>query len=380
MEQTDRTYQKWRTYLFRTNVIFALIVVTMELVFAVMIFSMDFLSFTPWVYLVSFLLVPSACNALILISGWLLMRHLPQDGWFINYVPLLQMVLLATVIACVHYDFSALMSLYCFPVFASVIFDNRHMPRTMTVLGGLLLLAPTAVRMNAMMYDGELFRFPFEAVVALMILVSCNLISSMLIHFQAEKNHLLRSTTRRQMAMREQLERDLQTGLYNRPAFFRQLGEMVNRGNTFSVVMMDIDNFKVINDTYGHLRGDQVLLALAELMLSYCPASCFPARVGGEEFTILVPLNSRDTTFLVNTIRIEFSRKRYPSFREDGGITISCGVAQWEPGLTGQEIYHRADLAMYYSKRTGKNRTTIYTPEVGEAAREDAPQQLPYTS
>jgi len=161
------------------------------------------------------------------------------------------------------------------------------------------------------------------------------------------------------------------TGLFNRNYFADYLKNQVATLEGFpadapqrilSVVMMDIDFFKKINDVYGHQAGDYVL-SNTGLMLRNCfRKTDVVARYGGEEFLAIMP----GTDLRGATIAAEKLRTAIESFKFDTGgkiipVTISCGVAQIEVGKeSGEEAIARADAALYFSKHNGRNRVSIH--------------------
>lgn len=156
---------------------------------------------------------------------------------------------------------------------------------------------------------------------------------------------------------------DLLTGLRNRRSFERSLRELFKyaKENNFplSLIIMDIDNFKDINDTYGHLEGDRVLIKVGSILRNYLRARDIVARWGGEEFTILLPgTEKKDALHVAEKLRAIIENQSFES--DDGheyGITASFGVAQVDDGMeTPEELFKRADDRLYEAKRRGKNR------------------------
>lgn len=156
------------------------------------------------------------------------------------------------------------------------------------------------------------------------------------------------------------------TGLYNRREFERRMQEELLRSNRFtrllSVLMLDIDHFKNVNDTYGHQTGDFVLKRLAGILTEQLRQTDTPARYGGEEFIILLPETGRDRAMLVaERIRrsIADSSIAAPS-GEIISITLSIGAAVYpEHGDEEDSLISMADKALYRAKETGRNQVCI---------------------
>lgn len=162
---------------------------------------------------------------------------------------------------------------------------------------------------------------------------------------------------------------DAATGLYNHEYFyeelekrmrkFQQLPEQEREDACFCLLIADIDNFKKVNDTYGHAFGDEVLMGLAGIFKNYCGNKDFAARYGGEEFVMIVgDCQKRDALTRANTMRKKFAATVFTDASgEEHQFTVSFGVAEYNrPWNTASKFFEQADQAMYQAKNTGKNR------------------------
>ena len=152
------------------------------------------------------------------------------------------------------------------------------------------------------------------------------------------------------------------TGLYNRAEtqkrIIRNLANVEN--NNLSLIMMDIDNFKQVNDTYGHQEGDTVLLALSDILLKEQNRgfeNISAGRWGGEEFMLVLANTDASTaTLIADLIRQCFENTRFPSIQSQ---TISVGVTQANEKDTFDTLCTRVDTALYQAKKTGKNKVVV---------------------
>jgi diguanylate cyclase (GGDEF)-like protein len=156
------------------------------------------------------------------------------------------------------------------------------------------------------------------------------------------------------------------TGLTNVRAFReihkREHSRAVRHRLRYSIVMMDIDHFKKINDVYGHPVGDTVLRELSAIIRDSFRTTDFPARYGGEEFIILLPETlKREAQIVADRLRQAVERKVFASPSPSLHATISMGITDFDPEspLTEKEVIAVADEALYTSKREGRNRITI---------------------
>ena len=160
------------------------------------------------------------------------------------------------------------------------------------------------------------------------------------------------------------------TGLSNRRLFLEEAKRMIEYsrryGEPLSLLMMDIDNFKNINDEYGHDVGDLTLKKLAEVIKRNIRGSDIAARFGGEEFVVLLPrTDEKGAELVAERIRRDF--KKDPVRVDDREITttVSIGVAEIENGENLEELIKKADTALYRAKRTGKDKVVRFA-DTGE--------------
>jgi diguanylate cyclase len=158
-----------------------------------------------------------------------------------------------------------------------------------------------------------------------------------------------------------QARHDTLTGALNRlgldEALNREISNVRRKETTLSVALLDIDNFKKLNDTKGHDTGDAALAHLATVARECMRPQDTLARYGGEEFVILLPDTPLDNGIEAMTrLQRELTRRFFLAGNEKILITFSAGVAQLASGEAGADAIKRADKAMYLAKRAGKNR------------------------
>ena len=176
--------------------------------------------------------------------------------------------------------------------------------------------------------------------------------------------------------MREQANIDPLTGLYNRrfcKDYARKLMAMARRKNTpLGFIMLDLDHFKKINDVYGHEVGDRILKQFAKTVTQSMRETNLTARLGGEEFVVLLPdTGAQACQVVAERIRMAVSKMSMPQVNEKPlpQITVSLGIAVYpEHGGSLEEMFQASDRALYESKRAGRNRTTLYVEETETAS------------
>ena len=189
----------------------------------------------------------------------------------------------------------------------------------------------------------------------------------------ADRINLLRQE-REQLSHSERRHKELAvtdglTGLYNRRCFETQIAleiEGADRlGHKLTLMMLDVDNFKTFNDSYGHQEGDRVLTTLGRIMLSCVRDKDVACRYGGEEFTIILPGGQNSTAVeIYERINGELEAHRFgPEGQNAGRITMSIGVAEHLPDEPAENLVLRADKALYEAKDRGRNQIVIASRE-----------------
>lgn len=156
---------------------------------------------------------------------------------------------------------------------------------------------------------------------------------------------------------------DSLSGLFNRGAMEKYLAQCIKNnaeiGMPLSAIMIDLDHFKTINDTYGHSIGDAVIRTLADLMKKHTAGRGYAGRWGGDEFLIILPGSTLETAEMLS-IHMKDALLHAHVLPDDSPVSASFGVTIARPGELEQSFYKRVDNALYTSKENGKNRITIF--------------------
>jgi diguanylate cyclase (GGDEF)-like protein len=157
---------------------------------------------------------------------------------------------------------------------------------------------------------------------------------------------------------------DRLTGLYNRRYLDQKLTGELSRskraGQSFGIILMDVDHFKMINDTYGHQEGDHVLQEVGTILHKWTRKTDIVSRWGGEEFMVVCP-DTDQTGVLKLAEELRKAMELY-DFRISAGITASFGTTSLHPGDTVEMMVARADTALYLAKEKGRNRVEQHMP------------------
>ena len=167
--------------------------------------------------------------------------------------------------------------------------------------------------------------------------------------------------------VKEAAEQDALTGLKNRGAFDQKMKRVMtsNEATEVTLIIIDIDHFKRINDNFGHLVGDRVIRYISSLMTQLIEEKHFISRYGGEEFTVILEgVSAEDTQLLANKVRIAMANsklQRKGSHDTLGQVTLSAGIASLSVKDDAESFIARADKALYQAKETGRNKVVFLT-------------------
>lgn len=164
--------------------------------------------------------------------------------------------------------------------------------------------------------------------------------------------------------------KDELTGLYNHRYFQEKLQELVAQGDTLSLLLMDLDHFKIYNDMYGHPQGDKLLREVSEVLTKHLPERGIACRYGGEEFAVLLPgMDSEEALEIAEKIRAKVSNHTFAGMEHmpKRKITVSIGVSTYPRMANSKEsLIMLADEALYKVKYTSRNKVQLYSSVVDE--------------
>ncbi len=201
-------------------------------------------------------------------------------------------------------------------------------------------------------HEPEAMSKRLEYVISITIFVLISLIFPAMVGYKMIENHEKLTDKIKRLS-----EEDYLTKLHNRRKIHEILENEISRSkrynSTFAVILLDIDNFKMTNDKFGHNAGDQVLVKISDIIRKTIRESDIASRWGGEEFLVFCPHTNIDGAFsLAEKLRSNIEKNE---FGEVGYKTSSLGVAQIEHADTVQSLIQRADEALYSAKNSGKN-------------------------
>ena len=381
---------KWRNILIQKCLLIAGIITITEII---MYFFDDWaglMFLSAPAYIMRFIIVPTVFNFSVVFMGYKIIYSPKYSDDVKNIVSCMAFFLICACVELTHYVFAPIFCATGVSIFVSIIFNSRKLTRMMMYLSIVTLFLATFIASLELRKDDP--QLILDAVVAFVITICSYIVARVLIQLETDRSNEMVANYISQKQLSEQVRRDTLTGLFNRKVLFEKLEQQISEKiniqeqnglqnkessqykdtgkniefttdvdveKNLYLVIIDIDNFKSINDTFGHAKGDIVLIYLGHILKKNTQKAGIAARFGGEEFAIIF----QDAQYGEVMAKIEKIRKELAehSFQLDNSekvthVTISIGVARYVPGQNMSQLFEEADQAMYQAKREGKNR------------------------
>ncbi|MEW9897337.1 diguanylate cyclase [Chitinivorax sp. PXF-14] len=279
-------------------------------------------------------------------------------------------VAIPLIMFCVIYG-GAVRGAFLVTAFIALVFGCYKLARKQLVWLSVFAVAILTMAMPLIArVDGPSFNLPLEVAHYLVFATFLPFLSVLAGSISAMRRQLAEKNVQLAQALHtisEMATHDELTGLYNRRYIMEVLRHEKNRtdrgGGGFCVCILDIDHFKLINDTYGHSIGDEVLKTFASQTQSLLRSTDFFGRWGGEEFILMQPNTSLELgSICTERIRELLEHTHFPELGPDYVVTVSIGLVQYYLPESLNTTLERADHALYRAKRGGRNRTEVSVP------------------
>lgn len=305
-----------------------------------------------------YLVVPTIGLSAVNLLAEMMMRYMPSY----DYIIVLAYVGITTTLILIFPMFEGIQNVLFIPILGSAFyFDPKRVVRTCVVTS---VIAVLLLMMNPTLQETT---DVFDLILTISIFVCCTVMALGIMTRGTELMERLRKSLEEKQQLQVQnilndhlSKIDALTGLYNHKTFHEYMDRLVEQNRTNPVpvclAVMDVDNFKSVNDTYGHWAGDILLREIAAIMKRSVSANdpCF--RPGGEEFATLFIDHGCDSVFeMAERIRREIGELNIPEL-QGRKITISIGLSRYEKGMDKYHWYNRADQCLYEAKRSGKDK------------------------
>lgn len=363
MDQINNIYLEWRKKLNNVALIIACITLLLEIVVSYLMYE-----FLPGMielplhnYIILYIVLPSSSYFFLVIIGRYIVYKDKFSDTAKDYLSIFILMAQIFIIACVHNVFIFTNILYIVPIILTVTYSNKLMTNIITIVSiGLMITSSMVLVNDAWLSDSF---YTIEVFIGIVLIVGCSLITNLLIDIEKDKNNIIKASSFKQLQFEELIKCDPLTGLYNIASFYKALDvSITNKEMPLTIAVIDIDNFKSVNDVWGHENANDVLIYVAAQLQAACSTIGHVFRYGGEEFTIVFPNTS--TIDAKNMIEIAQENIYHHDFgyTPKKNITFSCGIAEYpSKDYNAHDFFKLADKIMYQAKFSGKNKILIGT-------------------
>ncbi len=310
-------------------------------------------------YFYLFIVRPSGLELLVLVFFELAFTRFFQSHSrrVVSIYTILLISLFAGITVCVHTSVGMLPAMLLLPMMLTPLYRDHLMTLLQAVLVILLYIADQFYFVPNTPY--MLPQTSFSPFIEISIFIGGTIVTYI----------ILEKVNQDVVINEERSRRDSLTHLYNHEAFYEELEyyqkEFEKEQRPFSVIIADIDNFKKVNDTYGHAFGDEVIQKVGQLFVENNKKEGFSARYGGEEFSMLLPHDKPEV--VAEKIRADFAAFTFQTSLGDAHFTLSLGAAVYDhPRTSASAFFEEADSALYQAKRNGKNCVMVHNNKTSE--------------
>lgn len=357
MDQFENMYYKWRIKLNKVCFVNASFTLFLELIgsYHLLKYFPEIIELPTPYYILLYIIVPSTANYLLVLLGMKIMNNNKVSEQSKNYWSILILSIQFLIISCVHNAFMFSLTLFTIPIILTVIYGSKKMTNFITFVSIVFMLISSVFAINDAQSNNHLYYM--ELFLSIILVLGCNIITQILTSIEKEKNTILKSMTFKQLQLEELLKCDCLTGLYNMANFYDKLNVYIkNKEMPLTIAVIDIDNFKTVNDKWGHEKANEVLIYIASQLQYCCGNKGYVYRYGGEEFTIIFPkVTTTKANEILTTVQSNLYQHTFESMPEQK-ITFSCGIGSYPAsGYNAHDFFQMVDKIMYRAKLSGKN-------------------------
>lgn len=344
----------WLSLHYNTFALLVFFGVLVECVLGISLYLSGYIEISLGRYVLKYIAVPFFTNLFLLLAGTLLI-HMPRLSQSTKtYFVSLLFVGVCFVFYSAHIIFNSLFLIFTLPILLTVVYGDYTLTTiTSFVAICLKIVADLYVRWDPKMGNPLVDRFAStNFLISLCVLFAFYMACIVVIRFERAKisASIQKEIERHQMQLR--LLTDELTGIYNRTALrsaFQRMEEDAD-STSYAFIMIDLDNFKKLNDTLGHDKGDQCLREFGNVLKKRCTGGAV-FRFGGDEFCVLF---QNQTTEQIKLICEKIQDDLHRSTLNQSGIllTASFGIARYKPQMSARELLQNADAALYHSKKS----------------------------
>ncbi len=358
----ERINERWRMNLFKICVILAAVGSIAEIVIYLIDSRTSTLFLPNVLYQFRFIYIPSSLNLIVILLTYHFIKSPKLTDTAKNIWSCILIYFLCANTQFIHYVYGPLLVLPVVAIFLSIIFGNRKLTFGMSAVSLISLVGASAVAANELRKDDP--QLLADSFLAAIVIIVAQVAATLMISYVNEQFDNIAKSNMREKELIKELHLDPLMGIFNRMALNEKTDECISLDMTDGIchmLMLDIDDFKSINDTYGHINGDDVLIQLSDTIRRFIGRNVSAYRYGGEEIIIITQNYSLDNTYtLAEELRLAFSSLSF-DFAPGKSFTFSGGIATLKKNQSAEDWIAQADDALYQAKHLGKNRIIKHT-------------------
>lgn len=322
-------------------------------------------------YISEYILKPLVFNIVLLSLSEVLFRRIKDKFKELSkYFIIVVGTLLVCNIVYIHFSVSIIFVLFIFPIIHSAYYGSKRITAFALILNLMCYLSMVFLYLPTQSTE-KITHSTIDICTNLSFIASAVLLANIFINRTKDLTNtfIAINESKSELAIKNfvmEFNSKIEpvTGLYNHKTFYEYLDNLIEQSENYrfslSLAVLDIDNFKRVNDTYGHSQGDEVIKCLSEIIKSTIGTDDYAARYGGEEFAIIfTDKNKFETLEVVEIIRRKFNSITISNMYEET-FSVSIGVSEHYKGMSKDILFKNADQSLYKAKKTGKNKTIIY--------------------
>ncbi len=353
---------EWMRLHFKASVGLVVFTFLIECIIGLVLYNMGEINISISIYIMKYLLVPVIVNTFFINIGYFVINSSQVIHNFKVYTISLLLVAICFVIFSVHSIFTSVYMIFTIPILFTVVYSD-YILTTIMALCSLVAKIFSEFFVNwdpekMNVFDSNIGFVNF--IISICFLLAFYVVCMVVIYFERGKNAVSLQRELERFKLQQRINNDELTSINNRTALRKAFQSMEEdtSGNIYFFVMIDIDNFKILNDTLGHAKGDLILMEFGRVLKFNC-IDATPFRFGGDEFCIL--FENQPLKKVVETCkRIQNDFKEIVANNEvNVQLTLSFGIAHYSHEMTATQLLKNADLALY-SAKTIKDAIHIY--------------------
>ncbi len=357
-EQYSAQYNKlWQERIVKTNYIAATVIFGFEIAYYFLLTAAGLRDQSSLEYILRFILLPGGVIFITcIISGYIVYKT-RRSSMTKSLLAMLTMVMICTVAASVHNIFATTLCSFFVPLAISVVFGKRRI----TNIVGACCVAGELVAMYCASMDLR-GRDPYFLLDCMMLFIVFGIswyTTLLLMRNEQEKRHVIDHMQKEKNVLQQKICRDELTGLYNLLGLQLFVDSKISEENRAyeksSVIFLDIDDFKQVNDTFGHEVGNITLIYISDCIHKHFSQNSCIARYGGDEFVVLLPgVPAKECSALLKHLMKKIEALPITELG-NSTVSVSCGIASYDFCAPILDAINLSDQAMYRAKAQGKN-------------------------